>query len=506
MKNSPVRVDIIELITINRNSTVPIYLQIVNQIVQNIEEGNFYIGLKIPGTRTLAHGLNIHRKTVIAAYDELENLGWIEQKPNIGCFVLPFHKSKNLTIVSDHLQNNVVFEKVGFNYYSSFLMQPNSKIEQLQGIHINEGFPDERLVEVKEFFDGYHQVMKRKLGKWKEDFVAYSQQYFESNFKNYLTITKNLDLPPDSIITTRTIERALHSTIEFLIENEDVVVVGNLSYYKANMLFLRAGAKIKTIAIDENGLNVNELEKLLQRVKIRCVYINPNAHYPTTVKLSEDRKIKLIELAKQYHFAIIEDHSQNEIQFNFTPKPSLFNNLTFGNIIHIGGIGSALLGHLQTGYVVAHPEIIKEINKYVQLLDPQGDKVLQQTLGELIEGGNLYRFHKKVVGVYRLRRDFVVNWVEMNANLHWKIVLPSHGLAVWIEFKNHLLIEEWRQFCISEGVLIPRELIFQNHQLTGLRFGFGSLNLNELSHVLEKMLLATQHLNKKNRHLELDGD
>jgi GntR family transcriptional regulator/MocR family aminotransferase len=97
-----------------------------------------------------------------------------------------------------------------------------------------------------------------------------------------------------------------------LIRPKDVVLVGDLSNYAANMIFQQSGAIIKTIPIDEQGLDVDYIKTHF--VKAIAVYICANRDYPTT-SLTAERRLKLLQLAKEYQFAIIEDDYDYDFQF-----------------------------------------------------------------------------------------------------------------------------------------------------------------------------------------------
>jgi len=83
------------LITIDKNSHVPVYLQIANGIISHIRQGVLKPSVALPSSRLLAADLKVHRKTVVAAYDELYAQSWVDVYPRKGIFV-----AKNLPDVS----------------------------------------------------------------------------------------------------------------------------------------------------------------------------------------------------------------------------------------------------------------------------------------------------------------------------------------------------------------------------------------------------------------------
>ena len=84
---SPDNIPYKSLLQIDRALSSPIFLQIANQFIAAITTGRIRPNTKLPGSRTLAKLLEVHRNTVTAAYDELYGQGWIDIQPNRGAFV-----------------------------------------------------------------------------------------------------------------------------------------------------------------------------------------------------------------------------------------------------------------------------------------------------------------------------------------------------------------------------------------------------------------------------------
>ena len=75
------------LLSIDRTSKTPVFLQIAAELTENIRRGIIPAGAQLPGTRTMAEALGLHRKTVIAAYEELLAQGWLETQNSRGTYV-----------------------------------------------------------------------------------------------------------------------------------------------------------------------------------------------------------------------------------------------------------------------------------------------------------------------------------------------------------------------------------------------------------------------------------
>src|SRR5690348_3096932 len=65
-------------VALDPQSGEPLTLQISRAVTSDIRRGRLKAGALLPGSRTLAATLGVHRNTVLAAYRELEAEGWIE--------------------------------------------------------------------------------------------------------------------------------------------------------------------------------------------------------------------------------------------------------------------------------------------------------------------------------------------------------------------------------------------------------------------------------------------
>src|SRR5262245_33138175 len=74
-------------VALDASSETPVFLQIARSIADDIRRGRLGKGAALPGSRTLAGSLGVHRNTVLAAYRELTAEGWVEGEAARGTFV-----------------------------------------------------------------------------------------------------------------------------------------------------------------------------------------------------------------------------------------------------------------------------------------------------------------------------------------------------------------------------------------------------------------------------------
>jgi GntR family transcriptional regulator/MocR family aminotransferase len=497
--NSPVNDLLKQLIHFEKKNSTAVFIQISHQIIDAIQRGYLTKGTSLPGSRTLSQLLNIHRNTVVAVYEELASQGWVEIIPNKGTFILvPEQKTATIKAISYPInQNNEYAKKTGFDFKPSFHLATVSETLQTK-YTLNDGQPDLRLHPVHQFSKWYSASMKRKtvVSKWNENTNS-KHSVYENQLCNYLNATRGFHIEPKNLISTRSTEMSLYIVSQLLLQPNDLVLVGNLSNYAANMIFQQVDATIHTIPIDENGLDIDYIKKHYLRKSIRCVYVCSNRHYPTTHTLSAERRLELLKLAKEYEFAIIEDDYDYDFQFEGSAMLPMASSDANGNVIYLGKLGQSLFPSFQTGFVVAPYNLIVEAKNYLKMLDRQGDVVQEQMLSELIYEGEIHRLIKKNTIQYKQRRDFLCEMLSKYFKKGVQWTKPSGGLAIWLQFEPKFSLVKLVEVAEKNDLLLPKTILYQNKDICAIRFGFGHLNEEELKIVVKKLKLAYDLVTKK---------
>ncbi|NCT09953.1 MAG: PLP-dependent aminotransferase family protein [Flavobacteriia bacterium] len=488
-----------QLILLDKSVSNPLYIQVSQQIINAIQRNYFAKGTILPGTRLLSKLLKVHRNTAVAIYNELASQGWVEIVPNKGTFVLEIAQKNTKIKASSQKINeaNTYANFTGFPFQKSFHLSPTEHFSNAQYV-INEGKPDLRLHPVNEFNRWFSAAMKRKTlpKKWNKKTGA-SFSVFQTQLCNYLNATRGFRILPENILNTRSTEMSLYIVSQLLIKKNELVLVGNLSNYASNMIFQEAGAIIKTIPVDAEGLDIAFIKKNFENQPIRCVYICANRDYPTTVKLSAERRLQLLELAKEFGFAIIEDDYDYDFQFEGNAILPLASADANGMVIYLGKLGQSLFPSFQTGFVVAPENLISEAKNYLQLLDKQGDLIQEQMLSELIHEGEIHRLMKKNSVVYKKRQEVFCKHLETYFKniISWE--KPLGGLAIWLQFPSKIPLLQLAEEAEKQDLFLPKTILYQDKITCAIRFGFGHLNEEEIEIVVKKLKDAYEMVLKK---------
>ena len=344
------------LIQVDRSLSTPVFLQVSDQLGLLIQRGTLLPGQRLPGSRQLATLLELNRQTIVAAYDEGLAQGWLESRSGSGTYVaahFPEVRPQPLALEDNPLRNKPISSQPGYPVESTaFLHRP--VLTQSAGLRLDDGLPDIRLAPMDELSRAY-----RSYFRWGNPQAHFGygdtkgHPLLREQLSLHLNETRGLHTVPDNILITRGSIMGLHLTCQILLRPGDIVVTGETTWAGATMNIQKTGALLKTVPVDRYGMDVDALADLCQRNRIRLVFVNPHHHYPTTVTLRADRRMRLLQLAEQYGFAILEDDYDYDFHYLRRPILPLASADRRGMVVYVGSLTKSVAPAFRVGYVVA---------------------------------------------------------------------------------------------------------------------------------------------------------
>lgn len=474
-----------QMILLDRLSQAPIYLQVVQQIIHLIQHGNLPARMRLPGSRKLSEQLHIHRNTVVKAYEELQALGWIEIQPTRGTFI-----ASTLPLVQPSPWNPAGDSHTSSPLSFPFYPFPHIETPQADGLPLafNDGLPDIRLAPVDELARTYASTL-RLLAKHRK--LGYTDAMGHPKLREILAKTLNetraMNVSPDHLLITRGTIMAMHLAVASLIKPGDYFAVGESNYQTTNMLVRHFGGNLVRVPVDEAGIVTEVLEGICREKSIRGIYVTPHHHHPTTVTLSPERRIHLIELARIYNFVILEDDYDYDFHYDNHPILPLASGNHQGRVLYVGSFTKALAPAFRIGYLVASPSLIREYAKLRRVLDRQGDEVLEKSFAELLESGIIRRSLRKAWKHYKERRDYCCQLFEDRLYSYLQFQKPTGGMAIWTQFDPSIDLTQLQQRALARGLGLSDGARYQafGRKENTTRMGFASMNIEELEQAVD---------------------
>lgn len=482
------------LIPICRSSKTAIYLQIVEAFAKLIQQGKLSAETKLPGSRVLGQLLEVHRNTITVAYEELEAQGWVEIRPKRGVFV----HQKIPTIKAQELkrEGNTASNKIGYVIQPLRYIKPAHPMP-LSRLQFNDGVPDVRLAPLKALGRAYRSVIQRS--SFKKGLVYGTTKgglELRTELVEYLQSTRGIALGVDNMLISRGSVMGLYMVAQILVKPKDIVVVGRLNYSTANMMFQELGAELVYIDVDEQGVVVEQLEQYCRHKPIRAIYVASHHHHPTTVTLSADRRLKLLKLAQEHSFAIIEDDYDYDFHYQRNPILPLASIDQLKHVIYIGSLSKVMAPAFRVGFVAAHPDLINEMARLRRVIDRQGDFPLEKAIAELFQTGEIQRHIRKSLRIYQQRRDRLDELLKTYMSDVVYFDKPNGGMAIWTVFDNQIDVQSSAQKALRQGLFFSsgEGYTINVPNLKATRLGFTSMTLDELEEavlIFKKSIVTT---------------
>jgi GntR family transcriptional regulator / MocR family aminotransferase len=468
----------------------PNYLKVAEAVREKIISGELTTGEDLPSTRLMARHLQLHRHTVMAALSELVAEGWIEAK------------QRKTYFVSDRTPN----------FFSNIGKKAKTNKSETHPWRFVRSVSDEFLWEAKSSpqFVFKNAAVDSDLFPRKEfrSHLLDAAKFLKPTMLNYgdpaghprLVDAIKTYLRRARAITEREIvivngsQEGIFLASQLLLQPGDKVAVEGLGYRSAWEAMRVAGAELLPVAVDEHGMNLDSLEKLLKQHQIRMIYTTPLHQYPTTVTLPTSRRLRLYELAHRYSIPILEDDYDHEFHYRTQPLTPLASNDPFGLVIYVSTFSKSLFPGARVGFVAVPKSLYQPFVKFRRIVTRQNEIVLQDAVARWIYEGGFERHLRRMRRAFEERRHQVITSLELGRarglDLSW--VKTDGGMAVWADFgvdANRLAKK-----CFERGVSVTPEAHFQLTPSPGrhLHLAFASQTPQQLKTSME-IILESAH-------------
>ena len=469
------------LINLDKSRKTPVFLQIAAGLIELIRSGVAPAGARLPGSRGLAEALDVHRKTALAAYEELLAQGWIETRYSRGTFV----SRKLPDIAPQHLRSTPEppladsASRAGFSFHPDPLL----RLPLFKGsntLAFDDGFPDVRIAPWDTLNRAYRTAMRQGFRK---NLLFYGDTSGEASLRadmcNYLRESRGLNIGVENVLITRGTMMAIYLALQCIVQPGEAVVVGEVSYASCNLIIRQRGAHLLTVPVDEHGIDVEAIGRLCETMPVRMVYVTPHHQHPTTVIMPAERRIRLLQLAQTHGFCILEDDYDYDFHYDSSPILPLAAADTGRHVVYVGSLSKVFSPALRIGYVVAPAEVIETMSQFRRIIDRQGDNLLEAAVATLFREGDMRRHLRKAQKIYHGRRDLFCEQLKSTLGDRVEFSRPTGGLAVWARFDPAISLAALAGRCREKGLWISDGLLYGAH-LNATRLGFGSVNEKEI--------------------------
>lgn len=245
----------------------------------------------------------------------------------------------------------------------------------------------------------------------------------------------------DDVVVTTGSQHALELMSKLFLDPGDVVIAEGPSYVTALTVFRSFQADVVHSPMDSDGIVPQALRETIARVKaegraIKLLYLIPSFQNPMGVTLSWERRMEVLEIARENDILVLEDNPYGLLYFDQAP-PQAMRSVDEEGVVYLGTFSKTLAPGLRVGWAVA-PHAIREklvLANEAAILSPSSfsQTVISEYLSATDWRGQIDVFR----GVYRERRDAMLSALsEQLPSLTWTV--PNGGFYVWLTLPSHL--------------------------------------------------------------------
>lgn len=231
--------------------------------------------------------------------------------------------------------------------------------------------------------------------------------------KEYMKSHHNVGKDFDDILITTGAQQIMDLATKSLVNEGDVVITEAPSFIGSLNTFRSYNAKLVGVKIDDDGMNIEELEKALQTHKnARFIYTIPNFQNPSGITMSLEKRKKMYELAKKYNVLILEDNPYGDLRYSGEYIPCIKSFDDDGIVLYAGSMSKVISPGIRVAYVIAPKPIFQKMVVCKQGNDVHTNIWSQMVCNELMTKYDFDAHLEKLRNLYRKKAQFMMDLMD----------------------------------------------------------------------------------------------
>ncbi len=482
---------------LQRAGSVSITQQLVDRITAAIEAGELEPGAKLPPTRELAELAGVNHLTAARVYRKLAELGFVSASVGRGTFVRALTPASSTShgddwqvyalppdeltyseqVLSDTFtlagRDDVISLAIGWpaprNYPTEALARITAEVFEEEGGNALSYLPAQGLFDLREQI----AARGRKFG-YAED--------------------------ADEVVITQGAQQAIALCAQATLEPGDVAVIESPTFIGMMTALRGTRARVIGVPVDEDGFDVDALERLLARHEVKLVGLQTACQNPTGRNLSEERRARLAELAVERNFFILEDRVYADMNFEGRFVRSL-RELAPAHVLYVNSLSKVVGGGLRAGWVAARGPVRDRLATLKLDADFHSPTLIQHIVARWLATGAYDRHVKHTMPFYRERRDALLASLERHLSGEYHVDPPAGGHHLWVTLTRPLDERTLYAEAARHGVTFTPggAVTAERRSQTSFRLSFSLLEPEELDEGVRRLARAIREVRRRSR-------
>lgn len=349
-------------------------------------------------------------------------------------------------------------------------------IATADAVSLSYGFPDPALFPRDELLDSTEAV----LAEEGDEALQYGGGEYEERLESYLVEQereRGIDFETNDLLVTNGATHAIDAVCRAFLNSGDNILVEAPTFMGVLGVFWNYGVDVGSVPVDSRGLDVDALADTLEHRRERgqtmpkLLYTIPDFHNPTGTTLSRERRERLLELASEYDFVILEDGAYSDLYFQEEPPASLATLDETGRVVRVGTFSKTIAPGIRLGWLTA-PERVREAARTVTAGGTT--TFMRSVVGHYCDTGHLDETLPTLRDTYARKCAVMHDSLDthMPAGVSW--TEPDGGFFTWLTLPDEADADAMLETAAETGVTyLPGSLFYPGeNSASGLRLSF----------------------------------
>jgi DNA-binding transcriptional MocR family regulator len=419
----------INLSDLERNGERSVTRQLVERFAALIDAGELEPGTKLPTTRALAEEAGINPLTAARVYKRLGELGYTTATVGRGTFVRTRPPRSAATSSDDSWQLAALPRRTA-TYAEQMLQESFRAPDHDDVIALSGGFPDPASFPR----EALAEAGRRAVEEHADEVLSYQPVAGVPGLRDAIAehgARHGFAKASHEIVVTTGARQALDLVARALLEPGDVAVVESPTFTGTISSLEGAGARLLPMPVDADGADVDAIERILTRHEVKLVLLQSSCQNPTGTDLSPERRARLLALARERSFFVVDDGVYSGLRFDGPRLPALRNEAP-AHVIHVESLSKTVGGGLRIGWIAAQGPVLARLAQLKMNSDLHTAALTQLVAADLLRGDGYEEHVRRGAEVYRGRRDVMLEALDHHLGDAATWMVPGGGHNLWL--------------------------------------------------------------------------
>ena len=300
----------------------------------------------------------------------------------------------------------------------------------------------------------------------------------------------------DDILITSGSQQGLDLTAKLFLDQGDCVICESPTYLAAISAFKIFRPRFVDVPADEEGMDLDILEKRLSIERPKLIYVVPNSQNPSGRTWSIERRREFMAIATRYEVPVVEDNAYGDILLDVSSLPSLKAFDSTGGVVVLGTFSKIYCPGLRVGWLAASQPMYEKYVILKQAADIHTSIFVQMITARYLASGRFEPRLERIRQTYRERRDAMLKALDEEMPPGVRYTRPAGGMFVWLDLPEGIDVRPLFQRCLEQKVaFVPGSPFFPagGHHRT-MRLSYSSMPPDRIREGVRRLAAAIREM------------